>query len=87
MTPSSGECRRPSLTACVPNERLGTLAGVKEADGRVRMVPTSHLGNDALRSFSYRIASVLTGGKPLPDVGLTQFVAPAGADCYAVEHA
>ena len=67
----------PTLAACVPNERIGTLAGVKESDGRVRMVPTSHLGNESLRSFSYRIASVLAPGKPLPDIGLTQFVAPA----------
>jgi hypothetical protein len=65
------------IAACVANERLGTLAGVRESDGRVRMVPTSHLGNDALRSFSYRIASILAPGKALPDVGLTQFVAPA----------
>lgn len=67
----------PTLAGCVPDERLGTLAGVREADGRVRMVPTSHLGNESLRSFSYRVASVLAGKKPLPDVGLTQFVAPS----------
>ncbi len=67
----------PVLAACVPAERLGTLAGVRESDGRVRMVPTSHLGNESLRSFSYRIAGVLAGNRPLPDVRLTQFVAPA----------
>ena len=42
------------------------------------MVPTSHEGHDELRSFSYRIASILAGQRPLPDVGLAQFVAPAG---------
>jgi hypothetical protein len=66
----------PELSACLADERLGTLAGVREADGRVRMVPTSHEGNTALRSFSYRIASLLAPGKALPDVGLTQYVAP-----------
>jgi hypothetical protein len=71
--------RMPSLVlkGCVAEQRLGSLAGVRESDRRVRMVPTSFLGNDSLRSFSYRIASVLAGGKPLPDVRLAQFVAPA----------
>ena len=70
--------RMPSetLTNCVREDRLGTLAGAKESDGRVRMVPTSHLGTESLRSLSYRIARILTNGKPLPEVGLTQFVAP-----------
>jgi hypothetical protein len=68
----------PTLSACVRNDRLGTLAGVRESDGYVRMVPTSHEGHDELRSFSYRIASILAGQRPLPDVGLAQFVAPAG---------
>jgi hypothetical protein len=40
------------------------------------MVPTSHEGNTALRSFSYRIATLLAPGTALPDVGLTQYVAP-----------
>ena len=66
----------PTLTGCVREERLGTLAGVKESDGRVRMVPTSHLGDERLRSLSYSIARILAGSKPLPNVGLTQFVAP-----------
>jgi hypothetical protein len=68
----------PTLSACVRNDRLGTLAGVRESDGYVRMVPTSHEGHDELRSFSYRIASILAGQRRLPDVGLAQVVAPAG---------
>lgn len=68
----------PAITGCVRNARLGTLAGVREADGYVRMVPTSHEGNEDLRSFSYLIARILAPGRPLPDVGLAQFVAPEG---------
>lgn len=68
----------PTLAGCVRNDRLGTLAGVREADGYVRMVPTSHEGNEELRSFSYLIARLLVRGRPLPDVGLAQFVAPEG---------
>ena len=68
----------PTITDCAGNDRLGTLAGVREADGYVRMVPTSHGGDEELRSFSYRIASVLAGGRELPSVGLAQFVAPEG---------
>lgn len=68
----------PVIAACVRNDRLGTLAGVREADGYVRMVPTSHEGNEELRSFSYLIARTLARGRPLPDVGLVQFVAPEG---------
>ncbi len=67
-----------TIANCVRNDRLGTLAGVREADGYVRMVPTSHQGNEQLRSFSYLIASVLAGERKLPDVGLAQFVAPEG---------
>lgn len=67
-----------TIAACVRNNRLGTLAGVREADGYVRMVPTSHEGNEQLRSFSYLIASVLAGERKLPNVGLAQFVAPEG---------
>jgi hypothetical protein len=66
----------PEIDRCVPAERLGTLTGLKEWDGRVRMVPTSHLGDTTLRSFSYRVATLLAPGKALPHVGLTQFVAP-----------
>lgn len=68
----------PTIAACVRDDRLGTLAGVREADGYVRMVPTSHEGKEQLRSFSYRIASVLAGERKLPKVGLAQFVAPEG---------
>jgi hypothetical protein len=67
-----------TIAACVRNNRLGTLAGVREADGYVRMVPTSHEGNEQLRSFSYLIANVLAGERQLPNVGLAQFVAPEG---------
>lgn len=66
----------PALAECVAVNRLGTLTGVRESDGRVRMVPTSHLGDTTLRSFSYRIASVIGGGRQIPAVGLAQFVAP-----------
>jgi TIR domain-containing protein/CHASE2 domain-containing protein len=71
--------RRPlarEINACVRAQRLGTLTGLKEWDGHVRMVPTSHLGDTTLRSFSYRVAALLALGRTLPQVGLTQFVAP-----------
>lgn len=68
----------PEIQGCVPPERWGTLTGLLEADGEVRMVPTSHLADASLRSFSWRIAAVLRGHEEaLPDVGLVQFVAPA----------
>ena len=67
----------PTIAECVRTDRLGTLGGVREADGYVRMVPTSHEGDEELRSFSYLIARILARGRPLPDVGLAQFVAPA----------
>ena len=78
--PGGNAVRRPlapTLEHCVRPERRGTLMGLREADGRVRMVPTSHMGDTTLRSFSYRIANVLARGKPLPNVGLAQFVAPS----------
>jgi len=68
----------PGIAECATNDRLGTLAGVREADGYVRMVPTSHDRNEELRSFSYLIAKILARGRMLPDVGLAQFVAPEG---------
>jgi hypothetical protein len=41
------------------------------------MVPTAHMGDPALRSFSWRIASLLAGGdENLPPLGLVQFLAP-----------
>lgn len=67
----------PEIGRCVPPERQGTLTGLVEADGRVRMVPTSHLADTTLRSFGWRIASVLARGDAgLPRVGLVQYVAP-----------
>ncbi len=66
----------PTIKGCVPPEHLGTLGGVRESDGFVRMVPTSHQGDPALRSFSYRIAQILAPRDSLPKVGLAQFVAP-----------
>lgn len=68
----------PELEGCIAQERLGTLTGLLESDGRVRMVPTSHLADTTLRSFSWRIASLLAHGDGgLPRVGLVQYVAPA----------
>ncbi len=66
----------PDIAACVPEARQGTLVGVKESDGLVRMVPTSHVGDTTRRSFSYRIARLLTPSR-LSDVSFAQFVAPA----------
>ncbi len=66
----------PQLAQCIRIERQGTVMGLREADLRVRMVPTSHLGQASMRSFSYRIAALLAPGTSLPDVGLTQFVGP-----------
>jgi hypothetical protein len=65
----------PPIAGC-KGVRLGTLGGVRESDGFVRMVPTSDQGHEAQRSFSYRIAQLLAPGKLLPDVGLAQFVGP-----------
>lgn len=66
----------PDVAKCVPEERQGTLIGLRESDRRVRMVPTSHLGDTTLRSFSYRIAALLAPERRLPNVGLAQFVRP-----------
>lgn len=66
----------PGLARCVPPHRRGTLIGVREADGRVRMVPTTHQGLSAQRSFSYRIAAVLAPATTLPDVDFVQFAPP-----------
>ena len=65
----------PDIAACVPESRQGTLVGVKEFDGLVRMVPTSNVGDTTRRSFSYRIARLLTSAR-LPDVSFAQFVVP-----------
>jgi hypothetical protein len=65
------------LRPCLAPERLGTLIGLLESDHRVRMVPTAHLADTTLRSFSYRIAGLLAGGQRIRDPGLVQFVAPA----------
>jgi CHASE2 domain-containing sensor protein len=65
------------LAGCLSAGRLGTLMGLLEADGYVRMLPTSHLADTTLRSFSWRIATLLAGGdQNLPRVGLVQFMAP-----------
>ena len=66
----------PDIAACVPESRQGTLVGVKEFDGLVRMVPTSNVGDTTRRSFSYRIARLLTSAR-LPDESFAQFVVPA----------
>lgn len=66
----------PGLARCVPPERRGTLIGLREADGVVRMVPTSHQGLRAQRAFSYRIAALLAPETPLPDVDFVQFARP-----------
>jgi nucleotide-binding universal stress UspA family protein len=68
----------PVIAECIAQERLGTLTGLLESDGRVRMVPTSHLADTTLRSFGWRIASLLARGEEgLPRVGLVQYVEPA----------
>jgi hypothetical protein len=67
----------PTLASCIAKERRGALTGLREADGFVRMVPTSHARDTLLRSFSYRIATVLAGGGLLSDMGLTQYVRPS----------
>ncbi|MGH7553182.1 MAG: CHASE2 domain-containing protein, partial [Longimicrobiales bacterium] len=66
----------PQLAQCIARERQGALTGLREADGFVRMVPTSHARDTLLRSFSHRIAALLAGTGPLPDVGLVQYVQP-----------
>jgi len=76
----TGPVRRfptPQVRQCVGEDRLGVLTGLREQDGRVRMVPTAHMGDPELRSFSWRIASLLAGGdENLPSPGLVQFLAP-----------
>lgn len=67
----------PAIASCMRPDRLGTLTGLLEQDRRVRMVPTSHLADTTLRSFSWRIAALLARGEDrLPRVGLAQFVVP-----------
>ncbi len=68
----------PSLAAALPFTRLGHLAGYREADGRVRMVPIDLPGNRGLPSLSWRIASLLGEGVHGPSRGLLQFLEPAG---------
>jgi hypothetical protein len=66
-----------AIADCVPPHRLGALTGLLESDHRVRMVPTSHLADSTMRSFSWRIAALLSRGDAgLPRVGLVQYVAP-----------
>jgi len=68
----------PDIAGCISPDRLGTLTGLMESDLHVRMVPTSHLADTTLRSFSWRIAALLARGEAgLPRAGLVQFVAPA----------
>lgn len=73
-----------SLSDALPLSRLGHLAGYREDDGRVRMVPVDLPGNRGLRSLSYRIAEVLraadgAGGRPrVPRRGLLHLAPPKG---------
>ena len=62
---------------CVGDDNLGALTGLREADGRVRIVPTTHLGDPELRTLSWRAAALLAGGdEHLPSVDLVRFVPP-----------
>jgi TIR domain/CHASE2 domain len=69
----------PSLSPCLPFDRLGSLAGYLELDGRVRMVPLLLRHDEELPSLSLRIARVLAGGEPArPPGDLVQFLRPRG---------
>lgn len=67
-----------TLRGALPAERLGHLAGYREADGRLRMVPLLLPSDVPMRSLSHQIAESLHGGEigPLPTHGMLQFVPP-----------
>ncbi len=66
------------LTSSLPLESLGHLAGYREADETLRMVPLSLSGAQSLLSLSLRIAEILHGGPlvPAPTQRLFQFNRP-----------
>jgi len=66
-----------TLAEHLPDDRMGHLAGYREADGRLRMVPLALVGDREMRAISVRIAEILHGGSltPLPD-RLLQFTEP-----------
>lgn len=62
---------------CVGDDNFGALTGLREADGRVRIVPTTHMGDPELRTLSWRAAALLAGGDEyLPSADLVRFVPP-----------
>lgn len=67
-----------SLEACLPFDQLGSLAGYREADNRVRMVPLYLRGDESLETLSLKVAHHLAPTAPpaLPRTGLVQFVPP-----------
>ncbi len=70
-----------SLAGCLPQAQLGSLAGYREADNRVRMVPLHLRGDPDLETLSLAAAKRLARERPLalPRTGLVQFVPPRTA--------
>jgi hypothetical protein len=74
-----------TLRDCIHDEQLGHLAGYRESDGRIRMVPLFGRGDISRPSMSYRIAEVLGGSdRGIPERGLVQFTEPRN-DLITVE--
>lgn len=67
-----------SLRGCLSDERLASLAGYRESDGRIRSVPLFVRGDERLGTLSYKVARAMAGeGLDLPADHLLQFLAPA----------
>jgi hypothetical protein len=69
----------PTLAPCLRPDRLGSLSGYLEADGRMRRVPLFLRHNEAWPSLALQVARLLAAGEPArPPGDLVQFLRPAG---------
>lgn len=67
--------RLPDSLACLGEDSLSSLAGYRESDGIVRMVPTTQPGDDSVPALGVRVAQALEPGFAAGP-RLVQFVAP-----------
>lgn len=68
-----------SLQTCITEEHLASLAGYRESDERIRMVPLFFQGDQSRGGLSYKIArTVADDDLDLPSNNLLQFTEPRG---------